>query len=196
MIKMSNSYFTGVSNETYGKINAVGTVNLSTIIAGSVKTGIINCDSLEISLPKAAIIIPNTAAYTLTDADLSLMARGDVLYQDFSANCIFQLNTADTAAEALRLLTLFNIPDATTTRLITLNRVNTIRNTLVAIGACFPVRTFKYVKYTLAGSGASILQVFSDTSSHRKAYILISSGLVAGTTEKTIIFDVIGKAFP
>ena len=192
---MSNSYFTGVYNETYGKINAVRTLNLSSINAGSLKTGIINCDSLEISLPKAAIIIPNTAAYNLTDADLSLMARGDVLYQESTgSSCVFRLNAVDTAAEALRLLTLFNIPDATTTRLITLNRVNTITNNLVAIGAFFSVRTFKYVKYTLAGSSASTLQVFSTANSHRKAYILISSGLVAGTTEKTIIFDVIGKA--
>ena len=191
---MSNSYFTGISNEIYGKVNA-STVSTASLNAGSVKTGTINCDSVQISLPKNAIIISTSADYTLTNADLSLMARGDVLYQDFTQACIFQLNTADTAAEALRLLTLFNIPDTTTTRLIRLNRVNTIRSFEVAIGADVSVSTFKYVKYIRAGSlgSAATFKPFVDNNAHRKAYVLIYRGVdVAG--EKTIIFDVIGYA--
>ena len=192
---MSNSSFSGVFNEIYGKINAVGTVNSASINAGSVRTGTINCDSVQISLPKAAIIIPTSANYTLTNADLSLMARGDVLYQDFTEACVFQLNTADTAAEALRLLTLFNIPDTTTTRLIRLNRVNTIRSFQVAIGADVTVSSTKYVKYILAGflGSADMYHAFADDNAHRKAYILVYRGVdVDG--EKTIIFDIIGYA--
>lgn len=191
---MSNTYFTGVSNEIYGKVNA-GTISTSTINTGSLKTGTINCDSVQISLPKGAIIIPTSTDYTLTDADLSLMVRGDVLYRDFTSACVFQLNRADTAAEALRLLTLFNIPDTTTTRLITLNRVNTIRGFEVAIGADVSVSTFKYVKYIRAGSlpSADMYKPFVDGNAHRKAYILVYRGVdVDG--EKTIIFDVIGYA--
>lgn len=187
---MSNSSFTRVSNdELPTKI-----VALSADI-GSIKCEIINCDSVQISLPKRAIIIPTSINYTLTDADLSLMVRGDVLYQDFTSACVFQLNRADTAAEALRLLTLFNIPDTTTTRLITLNRVNTIRGFEVAIGADVSVSSFKYVKYIRAGSlpSADMYKPFVDGNAHRKAYILVYRGVdVDG--EKTIIFDVIGYA--
>ena len=194
----SNSSFSGVSKEIYGRVNA-GTVSAASLNAGTVRTGTINCDSVQISLPKgAAIIKPPASAttYDLTTADMSLLARGDVLYQESTgSSCVFRLNAVDTAAEALRLLALFNIPDATTTRLITLNRVNTIRSFQVAIGADVTVSTFKYVKYILAGflGSADMFHAFADNNAHRKAYILVYRGVdVDG--EKTIIFDIIGYA--
>ncbi len=198
MSSSSNSYFSGVSNEIYGKVNA-GTVNSATVNAGSVRTGTINCDSVQISLPKAAIITPTSATYTLTNADMSLLARGDVLFTDFSANCTFQLNSADSAAESLRLLDLFNITDLNTTRLIKLNRVRALRGFSVSIGAVSTVATTKYVQYLsegAAGASNGLSQVFSGVAAHRDAYILVSSALAAGSsTEKQITFDVIGVGY-
>ena len=190
MSSSSNSSFSGVSNEIYGKVNA-STVNSAIINAGSVRTGTINCDSVQISLPKTAIIKPSGSTYDLTTADMSLMARGDVLYQDAGASCILRLNLFDTAAEALRLLDLFNIPDTTTTRLIRLNRVNTIGNVTVSIGG---VGGVVYVQYLLAGAGLTQQQEFAAASSTRDAYVLVYRGADTAKGEKTIVFDVIGKA--
>ena len=192
MSSSSNSYFSGVSNEIYGKVNA-GSVSAAIVTAGSVKTGTINCDSVQISLPKIAIIKPTASAstYDLTTADMSLLARGDVLYQDSGANCIFRLNLVDTAAEALRLLDLFNIPDTTTTRLIRLNRVNTITNFTVSIGG---VGGVVYVQYLVAGATLIQQQEFAAANSTRDAYVLVYRGADTAKGEKTIVFDVIGKA--
>jgi hypothetical protein len=120
------------------------------------------------------------------------MARGDVLYQDFNANCIFRLNSADTAAEALRLLSLFNIPHTSTTRLIRLNRVNTITNFTVSIGG---VGGNVYVQYLITGGAVGTSAEFAAGNSTRDAYVLVYRGsdlVVSG--DKTIVFEVIGKA--
>ena len=188
----SNSSFSGVSKEIYGRVNA-GTVSAASLNAGTVRTGTINCDSVQISLPKGAAIIKPTASattYDLTTADMSLLARGDVLYQDSGANCIFRLNAVDTAAEALRLLALFNITDTTTTRLLRLNRVNTITAVNVGIGG---VGGHIYVQYMLAGAAVHTSQNISVGAVSREAYVLVYRGADV-SNNKTIVFDVIGQA--
>ena len=189
---MSNSSFTGVSNE-----DSLNRISASSADISTIRAGIINCDSVQISLPKAAVIKPDVATYNLSPENLSLLARGDVLYQDFGGtDSVFRINSVDTAAEAIRLLALFNIPNISTTRLIRLNRVNTIGASSVSIGSIGTPGT-KYVQYLLAGASASLnsFQTFSTNSSAREAYILIYSGIAAGsTTDRTIVFDVIGQA--
>ena len=188
---MSNSSFTGVYNE-----DSLNRIAASSADIGSLKAGSIVCDSVQISVPKVAIIKPTASAtnYTLSPENLSLMARGDVLYGGSGATLRLQINSVDTAAEALRLLSLFNITDANTTRLIKFSRVTAISNHTISIGTLNTLSTFKYVMYSSEGASAAAVQELSEVNSHRDAYVLIYSGLVAGTTEKTIIFDVIAKA--
>ena len=204
MIKMSsssNSSFSGVSNEIYGKVNA-GSVSAATVTAGSVKTGTINCDSVQISLPKTAATVKITWAtgyYELTTADMALMARGQVLLDDNSQTGAGTLviSTADTAAEALRLLSLFNITDTTTTRLITFSRINTITAGIgiISIGgnAAVVLATNKnYVKYinTSTGTTAGLIAA----SGVRDAYVLVYRDDTDYLNDKVIVFKVIGYA--
>ena len=48
--------------------------------------------------------------------------------------------------------------------------------------------------YSLNGSNPNVSKQISLANAVRPAYVMVYSGLVAGTTDKTIIFDVIGQA--
>ena len=193
----SNFSFSGVSNEIYGKVNA-STVNSASVIAGSLKTGTINCDSVQISLPKASTIKITWNAssyYNLKTEDMSLMARGIVLYDDngSSGNGTLGISTADTAAEALRLLALFNITDTTKTRLITFSHINTITAGNISIGAYFGVNSRDYVTYMTNSVAPNPHASLGSSGSSRKSYVLVYRGSDY-LNDKTIVFDVIGQA--
>ncbi len=202
MSSSSNSYFSGVSKEIYGKVNA-GTVNSATVNAGSVRTGTINCDSVQISLPKAAATVKiaawNATYYELITADMALMARGQVLLDDnaTTGGGTLAISTADTAAEALRLLSLFNIADTSTTRLITFSHINTVTNgAIINIGgnaAFVAAATRNYVKYKSNTGTVGLTAPLFAASAVRDAYVLVyRDGDYLNSP--TIIFEVIGYA--
>ena len=194
----SNSSFSGVSKEIYGRVNA-GTVSAASLNAGTVRTGTINCDSVQISLPKAAATIKITwdgqSYYNLKTEDMSLMARGIVLYDDngSSGNGTLGISTADTAAEALRLLALFNITDTTKTRLITFSHINIITAGNISIGAYFGVNSRDYVTYMTNSVAPNPHANLGSSGSSRKSYVLVYRGSDY-LNNKTIVFDVIGQA--
>ena len=195
----SNSSFSGVSNEIYyDKVNA-GTVSTASLNAGSVRTGTINCDSVQISLPKTAATVKITwdasSYYNLKTEDMSLMTRGIVLYDDNGAisNGTLGISTADTAAEALRLLSLFNITDTTITRLITFSRINTITAGMISIGAYSGVNSRDYVTYMTNSVAPNPHANLGSSGSSRKSYVLVYRGSDY-LNNKTIVFDVIGQA--
>ena len=87
------------------------------------------------------------------------------------------------------ILTLFNIPDLNTTRLIRLNRVNTITN------FTFSIRGVGGFVYAQAGVATGITQEFAVGNSSRDAYVLVYRGSdLVSRGDKTIVFEVIGKA--
>ena len=193
----SNSSFSGVSNEIYGKVNA-STVNSAIINAGSLKTGTINCDSVQISLPKGnATIKINWDArnyYNLKTEDMSLMTRGIVLYDDkgsFGSGTL-GISIADTAAEALRLLDLFNITDTSTTRLIKFSHINTITAGAISIGAYFGINSRDYVTYMTNSVAPNPHAFLISSGSSRNSYVLVYRGSDY-LNDKTIVFDVIGQ---
>jgi hypothetical protein len=195
---MSNLHFTGVSNEDSPNKITASSAEIDTINAQTIKTKSISYDSVQISgLPTSNNIVTLGASghYPLTSLDMSLVTRGLVLYQNNgNSSTIINLNTADSADEAIRLLALFNITDATTTRLIQFSRVNTIGTGTISIGSPAAVGTsFVYVKFAAAGVSIAEVKQFSGSNSTRDAYILVYRG-TDYLSNKTIVFDVIGAA--
>ena len=193
---MSNSYFSGVSNdeEVTSKIIA-SSADIGTINAQTIKTGSISYDSVQISgLPKTnnVLKLPNENLYVMTTTEISRMANGLLLVENGDQNCAIVINEVDTAAEATKLLELFNITDTTTTRLILISRVNTINNTWITIGT--NIGSSKNVQYRLNGSPYYNSVEFSGQNSTRNAYILVYKGTAfSPATGDAIVFDLIGK---
>ena len=198
----SNSSFSGVSKEIYGRVNA-GTVSAASLNAGTVRTGTINCDSVQISLPQTAATVKitwTTGYYSMTTADMALMARGQVLLDDNAQTGagVLVISTADTAVEALRLLALFNITDTSTTRLITFSHINALAGGMgiISIGAnaaVVGVDSKIYVQYKLKGGSAAVAGTIMAAAAVRDAYVLVYRGADVANA-KTIVFDVIGYA--
>ena len=192
----SNSYFSGVSNDEVQNRIIASSADVGTITAQSIKTDTLSFNNVNIlGLPTTNNVVkPNAAYYAMSPADMALMTRGHVLYQDNGSASIITVNTADSAAEATRLLALFNITDSTTTRLIRLSRVNTIANVAVSIGSPSVVGiSFNYVKFCISGGTVAEVKQFSAGGSTRDAYILVYRGSDY-LNNKTIVFDVIGPA--
>ena len=191
---MSNSSFTGVSNE-----DSLNRISASSADISTIRAGIINCDSVQISLPKGNATVKitnwNTGYYTMTTADMSLMARGNVLLDDngVGGNGNLTISTADTAAEALRLLALFNITDTNPTRLITFRHINAITAGTIAIAAKSGVDTRNYVTYMTNSGAPNPFATIGVSGFSRNAYVLVYRGSDY-LNDKTIVFDVIGQA--
>ena len=191
---MSNSSFTGVSNEDSFNRIAASSSDISNI-----RAGIINCDSVQISLPKAAATVKITSwtssFYAMSAANMSLMAKGYVLLDDngTTGNGNLTISTADTAAEALRLLALFNITDTNPTRLITFSHINAITAGIIAIAAKSGVNTRNYVTYMTNSGAPNPFATIGVSGFSRNAYVLVYRGLDV-VNDKTIVFEVIGYA--
>ncbi len=208
MSTSSNSSFTGISNEIYGRINS-GNVSSATVSAGTVKTGSLSCERLDYpgDFPLTSIIFL-TGAGASVDLSASTTAN-DAIISNISNKGLLLLNSngintspatiilgADTSARAAQLLSLFNISDAVPSRLIKVSlltkngaQIISIKNTTAAqvyVQYCdITGNTRNTVTNTMEIVGANAT---SD------GYILVSKGSVVANSS-TILFTVIGKAF-
>jgi hypothetical protein len=120
---------------------------------------------------------------------------GLMLLYDSTANTTLSFGGTDSSAEAVKLLTLFNLTDLTTKRLITVTRLagNVGNGNEVLFGT--HASSCKYIQTFLKGAGPNINNRLSNAGSNRDCYIFVSkiipsgAGVVAG--ESAIKFDVI-----
>lgn len=106
------------------------------------------------------------------------MARGHVLLDDNgrTSNGTLSINSVDTAAEALRLLDLFNIADTNTTRIIKFCHVNTITAGTISIGAASSVSSRNYVTYMTNSVDPNTSAILISSGSSRNSYVFVYRG--------------------
>jgi hypothetical protein len=208
MIKMStssNSSFTGVSNEIYGRINS-GNVSSATVSAGTVKTGSLSCERLDYpgDFPSSAITLFTAGApdVTLTDANITIISNKGILFiVSGGLGAAGSINVGpDTSARAAALLTLFNISDAVPSRLIRVTLLNKNPAHMISIKNSSSGPTSQtFVQFNTFTSNTTTLGTPTNTlplvdgNATMDGYILVSKGSVVANSS-TILFTIIGKA--
>lgn len=176
------------------KINSE--INSSSIIASDIKTSSITCDRLEYSgdLPT---ISPNGGNYVFTLTELSLMGNRNLMlvYDSKTSATVLSFGGIDSSAEAVKLLTLFNLTDLTTKRLIKVTRLSGSIGNDYNVNFGTHASSCKYIQTFLRGAGPNNNNLLSAAGTVRDCYIFVSkiipsgTGVVAG--ESGIKFDVI-----
>ena len=213
MIKMStssNSSFTGVSNEIYGRINS-GNVSSATISAGTVKTGSLSCERLDFpGTPIGNIIQLKSGAVdaTPTNTQLSFIADKGILFinADSTAAAATIILGADTSARAGELLSLFNINDSVTSRLIKIIILaKSAAGGTIAIKNSSAGNTKTNVQFKtfdvatnlpVVNASASNTAFIADAIGVTDGYILVTKGSPTTTGENAILFTVMSKSLP
>ncbi len=203
MSTSSNSSFTGISNEIYGRINS-GNVSSATVSAGSVKTGSLSCERLDFpGTPIDNILqIKTTTDVTPSDSQLSFISNKGLLFLNANtstgANILFG---ADTSARAGVLLSLFNINDTVTSRLIKVIIISAATSGNIAIRGTNAGTTKTNVQFKGFVASTNIpdasathaVDVVTGTSVN-DAYILVTKGSPTIPGENAILFTVISKS--
>jgi hypothetical protein len=166
---------------------------------GEITTQSIRTDNIHITgIPTtySQIVIQATANYDASQ--YALLSKGFIFVQTI-VDTILHLSTADTAAEATRLLTLFDITDLTTTRLLKVTRVSdTASAHTITLGNDFTntTSTANHIQFSKGGtapSGTTIL--IAASGSTRDSIILVSKvAAISPGTGDAILFDVICQA--
>ena len=196
----SNSFFTGVSNEVKVKINA------SDIITSSLKTASLTCDRLDFPGSPIDNILVTKADVTPTDVQLSFIANKGLLFINSvglsgSSNAAIILG-ADSSARAGTLLSLFNINDTVTSRLIKVVVVGTATTSgaLSIKNSSGSKTNVQFKTFDTATNKPVVDASATDTTpivaaaSANDGYIVVSKGTPAVTGENAILFTVLVKS--
>jgi hypothetical protein len=200
---MSNSYFTGVSNEEipnriFASSADIGTINAQTINAQTIKTDrldfpgdypinniiyLTGSGAASIAIPSNDIILNISNKGLLFISSQNLTATGNINFG------------SDTSARAAELLSLFNISNNVPSRLI---KVSTLFRSPQAIGISNTAGGANYVQFklllndmTITNESSSITIV--DANGASDGYILVSKGTPPTSSESAILFLVLGK---
>lgn len=194
----SNSFFSGVSNDELPTRLVASSVVASSADIGTITTQSIRTENIHVTgIPKSysQTVIQATADFDASD--YALLSKGHI-FVETAVNTTLHLSKADSAAEATRLLKLFNITDKTTTRLLTVSRVNAITANTISLGNGVGISTGGNVQFTIGSTAparATSNIVIATANSVRESFILISKvDALTPSTGDAILFHAIGVA--
>ena len=201
---MSNSSFTGVSNEDSQNRISASSADISTI-----RAGIINCDRLDYpgNYPLTSIIFLTAGGGVSLDLSTS-STTSDAIISNISNKGLLLLSSAaidaagsiilgvDSSARAAQLLLLFGISDSVPTRLIRVSQL--VKNGGSDVSIKNTTNSNIYIQYKeMTGITLTSVQstaVICAANAVSDGYILVSKGSAVANSS-TILFTVIGKGF-